>query len=49
MDAAKTLVSSFRFLDYCNSLLAGITSGLLMKLQSVSECFRTICHDVLEI
>ena len=38
-DAAKTLVSAFisSRLDYCNSLLASVTSGLLMKLQSVQN------------
>ena len=39
MDAAKTLVSAFisSRLGYCNSLLAGVTSGLLTKLQSVQN------------
>ena len=38
-DAAKTLVSAFisSSLDYCNSLLAGVTSSLLTKLQSVQN------------
>jgi Reverse transcriptase (RNA-dependent DNA polymerase) len=37
--AAKTLVNAFvsSRLDYCNSLLAGITSGLLSRLQSVQN------------
>jgi len=39
MDAAKTLASAFisSRLDYCNSLLASATSGLLTKLQSVQN------------
>jgi Reverse transcriptase (RNA-dependent DNA polymerase) len=38
-DAAKTLVNAFvsSRLDYCNSLFAGIQSGLLDKLQSVQN------------
>ena len=38
-DAAKTLVHAFvsSRLDYCNSLLAGVTGGLLKKLQSVQN------------
>jgi hypothetical protein len=38
-DAAKTLVSAFigSRLDYCNSLFAGVTSGLMTKLQSVQN------------
>jgi len=39
VDAAKTLASAFisSRLDYCNSLPAGATSGLLTKLQSVQN------------
>jgi len=39
MGAAKTLAIAFisSLLDYCNSLLVGATSGLLMKLQSVQN------------
>ena len=39
IDATKTLVNAFisSRLDYCNSLLAGISSGLLKKLQSVQN------------
>jgi len=38
-DAAKTLVHAFvsSRLDYCNSLLAGITGGLLKKMQAVQN------------
>ena len=39
IDATKTLVNAFvsSRLDYCNSLLAGVTGGLLDKLQSVQN------------
>jgi len=39
MDAAKTLATAFinSRLDYCNSLIAVATSGLLTKLQSVQN------------
>jgi len=39
MNTAKTLVSAFisRKLNYCNSLFAGVTSGLMRKLQSVQN------------
>lgn len=38
-DAAKTLISAFvsSRLDYCNGLLAGISNGLLKKLQSIQN------------
>jgi len=38
-DAAKTLVHAFvsSRLDYCNSLLAGSTNSLVMKLQSIQN------------
>jgi len=39
MNATKTLVQAFisRYLDYCNSLLYGISDGLLQRLQSVQN------------
>jgi hypothetical protein len=39
IDATKTLVNAFvsSRLDYCNSLLAGVTGGLLKKLQYVQN------------
>jgi len=38
-DAAKTLVHAFisSRLDYCNSILYGITDNLLLRLQSVQN------------
>ena len=37
MDAAKTIAQAFILcrLDYCNSLLYGISDSLLQRLQSV--------------
>ncbi|KAL8607345.1 hypothetical protein ACOMHN_039495 [Nucella lapillus] len=46
-DATKTLVSSLVIsrLDYCNSLLAGVTLDLLNKIQKVQNCAaRLICR-----
>jgi len=39
IEATKTLVNAFvaSRLDYCNSLLAGITDGLLSKLQTIQN------------
>jgi len=39
LEAAKTLVHAFvsSHLDYCNSLLHGISDGLLKKLKTVQN------------
>ena len=46
MEAAKTIVQAFIScrLDYCNSLLYGISDSLLQRLQSVQNAARTSCH-----
>jgi len=45
MDAAHALVRAMIHsrLDYCNSLLAGLTTGQMSRLQSVFTCGRSTC------
>jgi len=51
-DAAKTLVQAFisSRLDYCNTLLHGVSDGLMLRLQSVQNAAvqlitETLCRD----